>query len=237
MRVLAIGAHPDDIELGCAGALLRHVDSGHRVSMLVMTKGDRGPQGPASRVSEQEAAAELIGAELLWAGYRDGRITQDADTITFLDGVIRHIGADVVYTHAPQDTHQDHVATAFCSIAAARKLTRVLCYQSPTSARFDPMVFVDIEETLDRKLQALGEHRSQLAGCELVDAEAVAAGARFWGHRGRLRLAEAFETPRLVWDISPTTQEYELPRLDRIRESRRQQPYWLEADPVAAGGS
>ena len=64
MKVLAIGAHPDDIELGCAGALLRHVAAGDEVTMLVMTPGEMGPQGLTSRVREQEAAAAVIGATL-----------------------------------------------------------------------------------------------------------------------------------------------------------------------------
>ncbi len=61
MKVLAVGAHPDDIELGCAGALARHVAAGDEVTMLVLTPGESGPQGLTSRVREQETASALLG--------------------------------------------------------------------------------------------------------------------------------------------------------------------------------
>ena len=59
MRVLAIGAHPDDIELGCGGALLEHRDAGHDLTMLVMTEGSRGPQGMVTRIEEQVDVARV----------------------------------------------------------------------------------------------------------------------------------------------------------------------------------
>jgi len=202
MNVLAIGAHPDDIELGCAGALLRHVAVGDKVTLLVMTTGERGPQDSVSRVLEQEKAAARLGAELIWGGFPDGAIPHSRETVTFIDSVIAAVGAEVLYTHGQHDTHQDHVATALCSLSAARRLNRVLCYQSPSATAFNPVVYVDIEDTLRGKLEALACHRSQVERCELVDLEAVEAGARFWGHQARMRYAEAFEVPRFVWDIT-----------------------------------
>jgi LmbE family N-acetylglucosaminyl deacetylase len=202
MNVLAIGAHPDDIELGCAGALLRHVAAGDSVTFLVMTTGERGPQDSVSRVLEQEAAAARIGADLIWGGFPDGAIPHSRETVTFIDSVIAATGADVLYTHGQHDSHQDHVSTALCSLSAARRLNRVLCYQSPSATAFNPVVYVDVEESIDDKIGALSCHRSQVERCELVDLEAVEAGARFWGHQARMRFAEAFEVPRFVWDIT-----------------------------------
>ena len=72
MKVLAIGAHPDDVELGCGGALARHVAAGDEVTMLVMTPGEMGPQGLTSRVREQEAAAAVLGVHLIWGPFSDG---------------------------------------------------------------------------------------------------------------------------------------------------------------------
>jgi len=202
MNVLAVGAHPDDIELGCAGALLRHVAAGDSVTFLVMTTGERGPQDSVSRVLEQEAAAARIGADLIWGGFPDGAIPHSRETVTFIDSVIAATGAEVLYTHGQHDSHQDHVSTALCSLSAARRLNRVLCYQSPSATAFNPVVYVDVEESIDDKIGALSCHRSQVERCELVDLEAVEAGARFWGHQARMRFAEAFEVPRFVWDIT-----------------------------------
>lgn len=207
MNVLAIGAHPDDIELGCAGALLRHVAHGDRVTMLVLSSGERGPQDMVSRVDEQEQAAAILGANLVWGGFHDGAVPNNCETVGMLDEVIRRTGAEVVYTHALNDTHQDHVAASAVSLAAARKLTRVLQYQSPSTTTFEPVVFVDVESTVDGKLAALAAHASQVRGAQLVDLEAVEAGARFWGHRAKMRYAEAFESPRFVWDIARTARD------------------------------
>ncbi|HEY8729950.1 MAG TPA: PIG-L deacetylase family protein [Acidothermaceae bacterium] len=202
MNVLAIGSHPDDIELGCGGALLQHVAAGDKVTMLVMTTGERGPQDAIPRVHEQEDAAASIGADLVWGGYPDGAIPSGRETVAFIDSVIEQTGAAVLYTHSQNDTHQDHVATALASLSAARRLNRVLCYQSPTATSFNPVVYVDIEACVERKIAALSCHRSQVERCELVDLEAIEAGARFWGHHARMRYAEAFEVPRFVWDIA-----------------------------------
>lgn len=201
MKVLAIGAHPDDIELGCAGALVRHVAVGDEVTMLVMTPGEMGPQGLTSRVREQEAAAAVIGARLLWGPFGDGSIPRGRESVAVVDEAVAAIGADVIYAHAPDDTHQDHVATSIAALAAGRRLERVLFYQSPSTTSFNPTVFVDVERTLATKLASLRAHWSQVMQCPMVDLEQVEVGARYWGGRAKISYAEAFETPRFVWDI------------------------------------
>ena len=207
MNVLAIGSHPDDIELGCAGALARHAAAGHRVTLLVMTTGERGPGRTELRVREQEAAARVLDAKLLWADFADCEIPSGPDAVGLIEDVVRSVHADVLYTHAPNDTHQDHVVTAAASLAAARRLSRVLCYQGPTTTTFEPTLYVDIDDTISTKLAALGAHASQVQNCELVDLDAVEAGGRYWGHRARMRYAEPFETPRFAWDLGVPAQE------------------------------
>jgi LmbE family N-acetylglucosaminyl deacetylase len=206
MKVLAIGAHPDDIEIGCAGALIRHVEAGHDVTMLVMTPGEQGPQGLTSRVREQEAAAAVLGARLIWGPFVDGSIPNGHETVATVDDVVARVGADVIYAHAPSDTHQDHVATSQAALAAGRRLARVLFYQSPSTTSFDPTVFVDIERTLATKLAALQAHWSQVMQCPMVDLEAVEVEARYWGSRAKISYAESFESPRFVWDIGHSGQ-------------------------------
>ncbi len=201
MRVLAIGAHPDDIELGCAGALLRHVAAGDEVTMLVMTPGESGPQGLTSRVREQEAAAAVIGASLIWGTYSDGLIPTGREAVRLVDDAVAAVRADVIYAHAPSDTHQDHVATSQAALAAGRRLARVLFYQSPSTTSFDPTVFVEVDGTLSGKLAALQAHWSQVMQCPMVDLDAVQVSARYWGTRAKVGYAEAFESPRFVWDI------------------------------------
>ena len=202
MKVLAIGAHPDDIELGCGATLLRHVAAGDDVTMLVMTPGGLGPQGLTSRANEQEAAAAMIGARLVWGHFDDGSIPTGREAVGVVDALAREVEADVIYAHAPNDTHQDHAATSAAALAAARRLQRVLFYQSPSTTSFDPNVYVDVESSLAAKLAALRAHWSQVMQCLMVDLEAVEVTARYWGTRAKVAYAEAFESPRFVWDLA-----------------------------------
>lgn len=231
MRVLAIGAHPDDIELGCGGSLLAHRDAGHKVALLVMTTGERGPSSALSRVREQEESAALLGAELVWGRFKDGSVPHGRRAIQLVDDVVAAIRPDIVYTHSPDDTHQDHRATGRASLAAGRRVRQVLCYESPTSVSFRPDVFVDIGGRVEAKLDLIRCHMSQVLANGLVDLEAVEAGARFRGFTARVRQAEAFTTTRFTWspacpghsggishrgaDADPEWRLIEAPRLPR----------------------
>lgn len=202
MQVLAVGAHPDDVELGCGATLLRHVARGDQVTILVMTAGQRGLVEGMSRQAEQEDAAERLGVRLCWGGFDDGSIPDGPDAIGVIDRVIAASGAETLYTHAPNDTHQDHRATATASLAAARRLPTVLRFETPSTQAFDPTIYVDVAETLDQKMAALRSHLSQVLRQGPVDLEAIEAQARFRGSQGRIRYAEAFEAARLAWDLT-----------------------------------
>jgi LmbE family N-acetylglucosaminyl deacetylase len=203
MNVLAIGAHPDDIELGVGGTLIRHIGRGDRVTFLVMTRGELGIHEDASRSGEQLRAAEAMGAELLWGGFRDGAVPAGAEAITVIDDALRRTEASLVYTHAPDDTHQDHRSTSIASLAAARRVSTVLYYETPSTQHFQPTLFVDVEDALATKVELLRTHLSQVLRDGPVDLEAVVAQARFRGSQSRVRHAEAFETARFVWDLVP----------------------------------
>ncbi len=155
-----------------------------------------------SRRSEQEAAAHVLGADLLWGGFHDGFVPEGPESISVIDRAVAESGAQVLYTHAPDDTHQDHRATAAASIAAARRLSTILQYETPSTRHFDPTVFIDIEASLPTKIRALRSHLSQVLRDSPVDLEVVQAQARFRGFQGRLAAAEAFEAARLTWDLS-----------------------------------
>jgi LmbE family N-acetylglucosaminyl deacetylase len=205
MNVLAIGAHPDDVELGCGGALLGHVERGDAVTLLVLTRGERGVDGARSRIHEQQRAAALLGARLCWGRFTDGEVPTDARLISTIDDVIAETGATLVYTHSPIDTHQDHRATASATLAAARRTPSVLFYETPSTQDFRPAVFVDLSAPLEHKLRLIRAHESQLLRDGPVDIDALTAQARFRGSQCRRHYAEAFQVSRLLWDLAPGT--------------------------------
>jgi len=201
--VLAIGAHPDDIELGCGGALARHVAAGDRVAMLVVTRGEVGPGLTPRRIAEQERAVEVLGAhELIWGDLPDCRVSlYELDLVHLVEAAIERSAADLVYTHSPGDSHQDHRAVAMCTMGAARKVPNLMAYGAPSVVSFHPTNFVDIADTLDKKIDALLCHRSQVEASEMVSASRVRSSAEHYGHSCRRMFAEAFEAVRYVVEV------------------------------------
>lgn len=201
-RVLAIGAHPDDVELGCGAALIAHHEAGHVTDMLVMTGGEQSRgAGATRRRHEQIAAARVLGSTLHWGGFTDCDLPSEQALIDAIESVSDAVRPDVIYVHAPDDSHQDHRAVSAATVSSARRTSRVLFYQSPTTLRFEPTFFVDAAASLQAKIGALSCHRSQILSGS-VQLDAVAASARHWGASARVLLAEAFVPVRFVWDLA-----------------------------------
>lgn len=203
-KVLAIGAHPDDIELGCGGTLARHVAVGDDVLLLVMTAGQAGPGDVSSRPAEAQAAANALGAQIVFGGLTDGELDPCRETVSVIEAVLNGFRASVLYTHSEDDAHQDHRAVAEATLSAARDLATIFHYQAPSSHSFQPTMFVPLEEKdLRIKLDALNKHASQVKNSRRVNFEAVQAAALYWGTPASTKLAEGFEITRaFMW---PTT--------------------------------
>ena len=223
MTVLAIGAHPDDIELGCGGALLAHRRAGEAVWLLIMSSGTEGGP-PAIRRHEQCVAARRLQAEVLWGGFRDGEIPNGKPAIQVVDDALALSGARIVYTHAHGDSHQDHRHVAQATLSAARNLTTILGYETPSTTRFAPNTFVSLVGLLEAKLELIGAHSSQIERASRVDLDVVAAQARVRGHQGRLAFAEAFEAERLQFLIGASVYQDPLASEDFHGEAAISQP-------------
>jgi LmbE family N-acetylglucosaminyl deacetylase len=169
--------------------------------MLVMSKGELGPQDSQPRAAEQEVAAEILGAELYWGEFDDAAVPGGQQTVALIQDVMARVNPDVVYAHSPFDSHQDHRSTASATLAAARRSTRILLYEAPSSLGFTPSLYVDISAFMDGKLEALRAHMSQVLRNGLVDLEAIEAQARYRGFQARIRWAEGFVAERFVWEV------------------------------------
>jgi LmbE family N-acetylglucosaminyl deacetylase len=204
MNILAIGAHPDDIEIGCGGTLIKYSDRGHRVFSLVVTGGGQGGISSMRR-SEQEDARRIMGIEkIYWGGYKDTHLEVNQKLVAEIEQVISEIDPNFIFCHFPDDTHQDHRHLSLATQSATRNLRNVLFYEGPTTWDFNPQVFVDIGETLDRKIEALRAHESQVTKTNIEDlsiVEIARSSANFRGIQGRVKYGEAFSPLRLFINI------------------------------------
>lgn len=204
MNVLAIGSHPDDIEFGCAGALMKYARNGHGVHTFVATEGDSGGDA-AVRRREAEEAARLMGVrEIFWGRYRDTELPAGKALIDDIEKALGAVKPAFLFVHHPNDTHQDHRALAQAAISATRYVRNVLFYEGPTSVDFRPNVFVDIGSVLEEKLAVLGAHASQvektnIPGLNVLDIARSVAMSR--GIQGRTSYAEGFQSLRLFINV------------------------------------
>ena len=206
MRILALGCHPDDIEFGCGGTLSKYAEAGHDVYMMVMTQGHAGGDHNL-RKAEQEAAAGIIGCEqLFWGGYRDTELPLNRELIVSIENVIDDLEPAFIFVHYGEDTHQDHRVLNRATVTATRYTRNVLFYEGPTTQNFTPTVFVAINEAIDRKIEALKAHASQVKKTNIGDLniiELAEATALFRGTQARTKHAEGFSPLRLFINVSP----------------------------------
>ena len=205
MKILAIGAHPDDIEIGCAGNLLKYADAGHDVYLLVMTLGEMGGEAEI-RKEEQARSAEVMKARgLFWGEYNDTQLAAHLNNmISDIEAVVKKIKPDFVFVNYGEDTHQDHRALSKAAVSATRYVKNVVFYETPTTNNFSPTLFIDLKDTMDKKIKVLLAHKSQvertnIEGLSIVDiANSMAV---FRGIQGRVVLAEGFMPLRLFVNV------------------------------------
>ena len=192
--VLAIGAHPDDVEIGAGGTLLAHRAAGDTVAILTLSRGARGGD-QAMRAREAQEAADVIGARLFLEDLEDTRIQEGDPTIGVIDAIITDLQPTVVYTHSVHDIHQDHRNVHRAVMVAARRVGRVYCFQSPSATiDFRPTYFVAINEHLGRKLKAIETFGSQYTMRDYLEPDLIASTARYWSRYCAGNHAEPFET-------------------------------------------
>lgn len=196
---LAVGAHPDDVELGAAGFLMKLKDSGAKVYALTMSRGEVGGDAERRpRESEQAAGfMRLDGARFL--DFPDTTLGEHVPAMrAAIEREIKALGATVVLTHTDVDVHGDHRAVHAATREAARAVPTVLCYEDvSTSKEFVPNYFVDISSYIGDHLKAVSFHRSQ-GHRTYMDPEVVRGRAAHRGLQIGTSFAMAFRTLNLV---------------------------------------
>lgn len=219
MNILCVAAHPDDIEILCAGTLVRYAREGHKVTFAIFTSGNMGDTSiqpeELGRIREKEArdAAAIIGANVIWGGVMDEHVFPNEEQRRLMIDILREADPDVIFTHSPNDYHPDHrYVSQLVFDAYFQKGLPFIPGQMKPACRFGhaqlyymdnlggigflPSEYVDISDVFDVKLQMLACHKSQveamkeLAATDLADM--VAVQARFRGLAAGCRYAEGF---------------------------------------------
>lgn len=219
MRVLAIGAHPDDVEILCGGTLAKCAARGDHVTIMVATNGNVGSptlgkdEIAAVRKREAEASAALIGADFIWLNYDDEFLFHNRESrMTFINA-IRKANPDVMFVHSSNDYHPDH---RICSEIAVdcripvtvplivtefphmEKIPHVFLMDNIGGVAFEPEAYVDITETFDMKARMLECHNSQNSWLQYMYGTGIVENAAktstFRGVAPGFKYAEGFRS-------------------------------------------
>ena len=227
VNILAIGVHPDDIELGCSGALLQHIRKGYQVGLLDLTRGELGSRGSATiRTHEAMKAAELLGAKFrIQLSMLDGFFEHNPANLTSIIEIIRYAQPDIVLANAFSDRHPDHgragklIADA-CFLAGLIKIKTDYKGNLQTAWRpknvyhyiqdyyLKPDFIVDISDVMSQKLELIQTYRSQFYNPKSKEPETpisgqdfldfVQARAKDMGRPAGYAFAEGFQTAKSI---------------------------------------
>jgi N-acetylglucosamine malate deacetylase 1 len=224
VKVLAVGAHPDDLEILCGGTLARFVREGHEVVMCHASLGDRGSfvhtsdEIAAIRAGEARRAAEVCGARHTTLGLHDAEISAaDPAQRRLVVDLVRDTQPDLIITHSPRDYMGDHNEVSKlvfeCSFHATlplletgrphqRGVMPIYFMDTLMGLGFQPSEYVDVSGVMETKAAMLEAHQSQLTwlrdhdGVDIV--EQMRTTSRFRGQQCGVDYAEGF-VPCLTW--------------------------------------
>jgi LmbE family N-acetylglucosaminyl deacetylase len=196
VNILVFGPHPDDIEFGCAPVLIKEIEKGSRVKMLVLSRGEAGTSGtPEGREQEARAAAKLIGAEIDFLDFGgDCHIEYGSANTIRLAREIRAERPDIVLAPNPaENQHPDHVAVSrmvrdACRLARyggltelrslpAHKIGSLLFYNITSHLGKIPDIVIDVSGVAGKWEAAMRCHASQIASRSYLDLQKTAARA------------------------------------------------------------
>ena len=197
-RVLAFGAHPDDLEVGAGGLLARLSEEGAEVTLAIVSV----PNNIEQRKAEARAAADLIDANVVFIYDEKPSRVEDIpmhELVRRFDQVVGDVRPDLVITHSAHDLHWDHGLVNRATVSALRRTPcDLLAYLSSpemnAQARGLGECFADVSKTIDTKIAAIAAHKSQLARLDLESSRDL---ARAMGRISGYQYAEAYEVLRV----------------------------------------
>jgi bacillithiol biosynthesis deacetylase BshB1 len=222
LDILAFGAHPDDVELGCGGTIAKQISLGSRIGIVDLTRGELGTRGSAEiRDKEASIAAQILGVEIRHnMNFRDGFFQNDEIHQLEIVKIIREYRPRIVLANAVSDRHPDHkkgsdlVSTA-CFLAGLSKIDTgqeawrpEVVYHYIQFEEIEPNFVVDISDFMTQKMEAVKAFSSQFFDANSDEPETIISSQGFLdsvryrasnlGRLSRMEYAEGFTTEKLV---------------------------------------
>ena len=199
-RVLAIGAHPDDIEIGCLGFLLK-LGAEVQKHLYFASLGSAGdPTSGKERQAESEAACSCLRPASITFRQKAGILPTDhVELMTEMTRLVGQHAPELVLIGSPHDTHQEHTYVYHALISAMRRTSAsVIAYSgNSTTLEFHPTLFVDISTVVEAKMLALAQHKSQLGKNYLSREFFEIFHAHPYAAANGIRCCERFEPVRI----------------------------------------
>jgi LmbE family N-acetylglucosaminyl deacetylase len=226
MRILAVGAHPDDLELCCGGTLAKYAAQGHEIGIAIMTDGATGhshiPAEELVKMRRQEAqnSAAVIGAEFYWLGFPDGKLEYNSEVRTELNKAVKRFNPELIITHNPEDYISDHritsklvvdigiwahIGPSIPELPPTPVVPSIAFMDTLVGVNFIPERYIDISDYFETKKKMLSCHVSQqswLSDYGGIDyMETIQVSCRYRGIQSGVKYAEGFR----IWQGWQTT--------------------------------
>ena len=196
-KILAIGAHYDDIEIGCGGTLMKHISAGDKVRYAITSADEYRTGDPEERLNEQCGVLKRMGIDTTLIS-----LFSYKDELHKIIGALDSLKSDIVFTHFENDTHQDHVRASAIGQAIGRKRrTTTVFYDSGSSYNFSPNVFSMIN--FDEKMYLLEFYKSQI-DAEAISLDIIKRKNAYWSTlitNSPTGYAEGFVVRKMRWII------------------------------------
>ena len=229
LDILAFGAHPDDVELGCGGTIAKQVNLGNKIGIVDLTRGELGTRGSAEiRDKEAALAAQILGVEFRHCmGFKDGFFQNDEAHQMELVKIIREYRPRIVLANAVSDRHPDHkkgsdLVSSACFLAGLPKIKTGqeawrpdVVYHYIQFEEIEPNFVVDVSDFMSIKMEAVKAFRSQFFDASSKEPETIISSQEFLdsvyyraanlGRLSRVKFAEGFTTEKLLVSESLTS--------------------------------